>query len=182
MTSHAGDRPDKGVKRQLTYDVRIWKMRVVKGAKGTSYQVRWNVAGKICYETFKTKGLAESHESKLRTAAREGEAFDAGSGLPLSMLKDEPEPTEEEQPVSWYEFACSYVDMKWQEVAPNSRRDGRSPQARGRLQPPRLRRRQETSPGPARRRRRPKDRWASTSRPSSAANTTLACAPARPSY
>lgn len=89
MRPQADDRPGQSGKRQLTYDVRIWKMRTVKGAKGTSYQVRWNVAGKVRYETFATKGLAESHESKLRTATREGEAFDVESGLPLSLVRYE---------------------------------------------------------------------------------------------
>jgi integrase len=32
------------------------------------------------------------------------------------------EQEQEEREVSWYEFACSYVDIKWLEVAPNSRR------------------------------------------------------------
>jgi hypothetical protein len=74
-----------GGKRQLTYDVRVWSTRTVSGAKGRTYQVRWNVAGKVRYATFPTKALAESHEAKLRTAAREGEAFETGSGLPLSL-------------------------------------------------------------------------------------------------
>jgi integrase len=112
--------PAEPARRQLTYDVRIWKTRVVKGAKRTSYQVRWNVAGKVWYETFQTRALADSHESKLKVAAREGEAFDTSCGLPLSLVPGEPE--EETKPVSWYEFACSYVDMKWPQVAPNSRR------------------------------------------------------------
>ncbi len=116
MTSPAAD----GSKRLLTYDVRIWKMRAVTGAKGNSYQVRWKVAGKVWYETFGTKALGDSYESKLRVAAREGEAFDVERGLPLSLVPDQPE---EENPVAtWYEFACSYMHMKWAEVAPNSRR------------------------------------------------------------
>lgn len=104
-------------KRQLSYDVRIWKMRPVKGAKGRTYQVRWTVAGKVRYATFATKALADSHEAKLRTAAREGEAFDLATGLPLSMAGED-----QGREVSWYEFACAYVDMKWAEVSPNSRR------------------------------------------------------------
>lgn len=121
MSSRAAEPPGDGTKRHLTYDVRIWKMRVVKGARGASYQVRWKVAGEVRYATFPTVALAESHESKLKIAAREGEAFDVDSGLPLSLVRQQ-EPAEDLPPVSWYEFACSYVDMKWQEVAPNSRR------------------------------------------------------------
>jgi len=106
--------------RRLTYDVRIWTTRIVKGARGRSYQVRWTVAGKVCYATFGNKALAESHESKIRTAAREGEAFDVATGLPQSTAIQEQE--QEKREVSWYEFACAYVDIKWPEVAPNSRR------------------------------------------------------------
>src|SRR6185312_17208446 len=119
MSGRSSEAPAGGAKRKLTYEVRIWATRVVKGAKATSYQARWIVAGKVWYETFATAGLAESFESKLKVAAREGEAFDVGTGLPISLVPADPE----EQPtVSWYEFACSYVDMKWPEVAPNSRR------------------------------------------------------------
>jgi hypothetical protein len=107
-------------KRQLSYDVRIWKIRLVNGAKGRTYQVRWTVAGKIHYSTFATKALADSHQAKLKTAAREGEAFDVATGLPLSAVNQDHDDQDHE--VSWYEFACAYVDMKWHEVSPNSRR------------------------------------------------------------
>jgi hypothetical protein len=69
--------------------------------------------------TFATKALAESHEAKLRTAAREGEAFDTATGQPLSTMSRGQDRGNE---ISWYEFACPFVDMKWHEVAPNSRR------------------------------------------------------------
>src|ERR1017187_1398786 len=109
--------PSSEPPRRLSYDVRIWKTRVVNGARGRSYQVRWNVAGKVRYATFGTKALADSHESKLRTAAREGEAFDTATGLPLAKAEED-----QDHEVSWYEFACAYVDMKWEEASPNSRR------------------------------------------------------------
>ena len=51
---------------------------------------------------------------------REGEAFNVATGLPVSMTTQGQE--QEEREVSWYEFACSYVDIEWPEVAPNSRR------------------------------------------------------------
>jgi integrase len=82
--------------------------------------VRWTVAGKVRYVTFATKALADSHGAKLKIAAREGEAFDVTSGLPLSIGELGRESQDHE--VSWYEFACTYVDMKWPEVSPNSRR------------------------------------------------------------
>jgi integrase len=103
--------------RQVSYDVRLWSTRTVKSAKGRKYQLRWTVAGQTHYATFATKALADGHEAKLRTAAKEGEAFDVETGLPVSQLV-----ADRDRQVSWYEFACSYVDMKWDEVAPNSRR------------------------------------------------------------
>src|SRR5437016_4473281 len=83
--SAAGPPQGGGGRRQLTYDVRIWKTRIIKGAFGRAYQVRWIVGGKVRYATFGNKALADSHESKIRTASREGEAFDVATGLPLSM-------------------------------------------------------------------------------------------------
>ena len=115
----AAPQPGDRSKRDLTYDVRIWSIRMVSGAKGRTYQARWTVAGKVRYATFATKALAVSHEAKLKTAMREGEAFDVATGLPRSMSGDA---KNQEREVSWYEFACSYVDMKWDEMAPNSRR------------------------------------------------------------
>ena len=119
----AAPSPGSEGKRRLTYDVRIWKTRIVNGAKGRTYQVRWTVAGKVRYATFGTKALADSHEARLRTAARRGEAFDVVTGLPLSApSEDEGQDQEPEHDVTWYEFACAYVDMKWDEMSPNSRR------------------------------------------------------------
>jgi integrase len=119
MSGHAAvpAAADSDGKRQLSYDVRIWKTRTVRGAKGRRYQVRWTVAGRVRYATLATKALADSHEAKLKTAAREGEAFDVALGLPLSMVRED-----QDREVSWYKFACAYVDMKWPEVSPNSRR------------------------------------------------------------
>lgn len=119
----AAPQPGGDGKRQLSYEVRIWKMRPVNGAKGRRYQVRWTVAGRVRYATFGTKALADSHEAKLKTAAREGEAFDIVTGLPLSMASEDHGRGQDRDPdVSWYEFACAYVDMKWDEMSANSRR------------------------------------------------------------
>jgi hypothetical protein len=68
-------------KHHLSYDVRVWNIRLVNGAKGRRYQVRWTVAGEVHYSTFATKALADSHRAKLKTAARAGEAFDVATGL-----------------------------------------------------------------------------------------------------
>ncbi|GGM34879.1 integrase [Longimycelium tulufanense] len=98
-----------------TYDVRIWKMDVYKGKRGNTYYVRWRVAGKPWKESFKSRGLAESFRSDLISAAGKGEAFDVESGLPVSMRRLN-------QDMSWYEFACTFVDMQWPRVAATTRR------------------------------------------------------------
>lgn len=99
----------------LSYDVRIWTIRVRKGKRGNAYGVRWSVAGKQFHETFATAKLAESYRSKLTTAAREGVAFDKATGLPEPMARTENSRT-------WYEHACAFVDMKWPHASGRHRR------------------------------------------------------------
>jgi integrase len=98
-----------------TYDVRIWKTQVYKGTNVTTYYVRWSTAGKPFKKPFRNKAQAESFRSGLVTAARKGEAFHAATGLPVSAAR-------EEVGTSWYAFACSYVDLKWPQVAATTRR------------------------------------------------------------
>ncbi len=98
-----------------TYDVRIWKTKIYEGRRGTTYYVRWTVAGKEWKEPFKTTALAESFRSDLVVAARKGEAFDIATGRPLSMLRTT-------RDMNWYEFVCKFVDMKWSRVAATTRR------------------------------------------------------------
>ncbi len=98
-----------------TYDVRMWKTEVYKGQRGNTYYVRWIVAGGPRKEPFKAAALAESFRSDLIAAQRKGEAFDIESGLPVSMQRTNRE-------MSWYEFACVFVDMKWPRVAATTRR------------------------------------------------------------
>lgn len=97
-----------------SFDVRIWKIRLYKGEKKTTYNLRWIVGPKTHTKTFTTKGLAESHRSDLLSAAARGEAFDVESGLPLSMAR-------EENSITWYELAVMFCDMKWRRWAPGSR-------------------------------------------------------------
>lgn len=102
-----------------TYDVRIWKIKTrystTKGQrKPTSYGVQWAVAGERFYESFKNFAHADSYRSDLVTAARRGEAFDTTSGKPISWVRNEH--------MSWYDFACAYVDMKWSSAAATYRR------------------------------------------------------------
>jgi integrase len=98
-----------------TYDVRIWAIDVYKGKKTTTYKVVWIVAGERFKEPFKTSALAESFRSELVAAARKGEAFDVETGRPVSMLRTD-------NSMSWYEFACKFVDLKWPHVAATTRR------------------------------------------------------------
>lgn len=98
-----------------TYDVRIWKIEVYEGKRGTSHYVRWVVAGKRWREPFNHSAQAESFRSGLISAARKGEAFDVGTGMPVSMRRAT-------QDMPWYKLACAFVDMKWPNVAATTRR------------------------------------------------------------
>lgn len=98
-----------------TYDVRIWSTETYEGKRGNTYYVRWSVGGKPRKEPFKTKALADGFRSELVSGARKGEAFDMESGRPLSMQRTT-------RDMSWYDFACAYVDLKWPRVAATTRR------------------------------------------------------------
>ena len=90
----------------ITYDVRIWKTEIYKGAKVTTYRVKWKTGPRRWKQPFRTKAQAASFEAELRSAARKGEAFDITTGRPVSWGR-------EDNDMSWYEFCVSYVDMKW---------------------------------------------------------------------
>jgi len=90
----------------ITYDVRIWKTEIYKGAKVTTYKVRWKTGPRPRKQPFRTKAQAASFEAELRSAARRGEAFDITTGRPVSWGR-------EDNDMSWYDFCVSYVDMKW---------------------------------------------------------------------
>lgn len=98
-----------------SYDVRIHKTDIYRGANTTTYWVRWKVAGHPYKEPFKHSGLARSFRSSLVQAASKGEAFTLDTGLPVSMKRPN-------RDVSWYSFACDYVDMKWKPASANYRR------------------------------------------------------------
>ncbi len=94
-----------------TYNVRIWKTEKYEGKQGTTYRVRWKTDSHSWGKTFRTAAQAESFRSELVSAMRKGEAFDVAGGRPVSMLR------REEPGTTWYDFACSYVDMKWPRAA-----------------------------------------------------------------
>lgn len=79
-----------------------------------SYEVRWVVGGRQFSKTRATKALAESFLSELRQAAKRGEAFDIGEGLPMSMRRAK-------RARSWFAFVLAYVDMKWPRAAATTR-------------------------------------------------------------
>lgn len=66
-------------------------------------------------QKYPTKALAEGFRSELLSAARKGEAFRTFDGLPVSMAR-------QSDAMSWYEFACAFVDLKWPHVAATTRR------------------------------------------------------------
>lgn len=102
---------------ETTYNVRIWSIQVRKNKQGkvTSYRVRWEVEGKDFHQSFKNKAQAEGFRADLLSAARKGEAFLVEVGLPVSVSRAD-------NRMSWFDFACAYVDMKWPDLAGNSRK------------------------------------------------------------
>ncbi|MEV0327446.1 tyrosine-type recombinase/integrase [Micromonospora echinospora] len=95
--------------------VRVWDIRVNKGAgKKKTCTVRWIVGGREKSRNFATRALADNYRSDLMQAINQGEAFDAATGLPDSMV-------ESKAAASWLEFVQSYLDMKWPGAAAKSR-------------------------------------------------------------
>ncbi|MEV4411414.1 integrase [Catellatospora sp. NPDC049609] len=107
-------RPDQG-DRKLSHDVRVWKIRTMEGKKRKTYGVRWKVGGREHHDTFATYTLADAFRAKLIGYQQKGTAFDIATGLPEPMLKEQAERT-------WYQHVAQYVDMKWPNAAPKSRK------------------------------------------------------------
>jgi integrase len=106
-----------------TYDVRVYKTDVYKGAEVTTYWVRWKVAGapKPFKEPFRHSGQADSFRSKLNSAAKDGKAFSITTGRPVEWERDKPkEPGP--PPVTWYSLTLDYAKAKWKFASPNQRR------------------------------------------------------------
>ncbi|GAA0802025.1 integrase [Spirilliplanes yamanashiensis] len=100
---------------ETSYDVRLYKTYVYRGARTTTYWVRWKVAGEPFKEPFKQKTLAAGFLSDLTSAARKGEAFVVATGRPVSMHRAS-------RDLSCYDLACSYVDLKWPRAAAMTRK------------------------------------------------------------
>ena len=99
----------------LTYDVRVWGISRYKGKRGTTYTVKWGVAGKKPQRTFSTMKLAEAFRTELLVAARDGVLFEVESGLPVTMRRRKAERT-------WFEHAKEFVVEKWPHVSPRHRK------------------------------------------------------------
>jgi hypothetical protein len=67
-------------------------------------------------EGFRTAAQADSFRSALLTATRKGEAFSLATGRPMAWERTKAD-------ISWYEFACAYVDMKWKQASAKYRKD-----------------------------------------------------------
>ncbi|MFF4623861.1 tyrosine-type recombinase/integrase [Nonomuraea jabiensis] len=98
-----------------SYDVRIWKIEVYKGAEVSTYTVRWRVAKAAFRAPFRLKAQAESFKAEIMVAANKGEAFSVEDGRPLSWKRDE-------QSVSWFTLVCAYMDAKWPYASGNHRK------------------------------------------------------------
>ncbi|MFJ8779752.1 tyrosine-type recombinase/integrase [Streptomyces sp. NPDC102476] len=101
---------------ETTYDVKVYKILTYKGARKTTYTVRWVVAGKRWREPFGTMALAEGFRSELIQATGKGEAFVIATGLPVSHRS-------KSAAMSWYTFAVEYVDARWPQLGGNSRKN-----------------------------------------------------------
>jgi integrase len=99
-----------------TYDARVYRTELYKGKAVTTYHVRWKVGGKLWREGFRTAAQADSFRSALLTAARKGEVFSLATGRPAAWER-------EKAAITWYEFACSYVDTKWKQASAKYRKD-----------------------------------------------------------
>src|SRR5262249_6127162 len=98
-----------------TYDVRVYRTEVYKGAKVRTHWVRWKVGDKVRKEPFRNAAQADSFRSSLLAAARNGEAFSLTTGRPVAWKRHV-------SSMSWYALTLAYTSAKWNYVSPNHRR------------------------------------------------------------
>lgn len=101
----------------ITYNVRVYKTYVYTGKQGNTYTVRWKLDQATRSKVFPRSAQAESYRSELQTAARKGEAFSLTTGEPVAWGR------RKQADMSWYDFACRYVDMKWKNASAKYRQD-----------------------------------------------------------
>ncbi|TDC76444.1 tyrosine-type recombinase/integrase [Actinomadura sp. 7K507] len=104
---------------EATYNVRVYSIeeRKNKAGKVTSYRLEWKTDRERWKASFKRLAQADAFRSALVTAARSGEAFSLATGEPVMWKRGE------KADMSWYDFACAYVDMKWKGAAAKYRQD-----------------------------------------------------------
>jgi integrase len=100
-----------------SYDVKFWEPRKIGDTARGRWRVRWEVAGREHCKSFAARPLADGFLTRLKTAARDHQPFDQTTGLPVAAARGDDAP-----PRSWYEHARAYAEMKWQHLAPKSRR------------------------------------------------------------
>jgi integrase len=98
-----------------TYDVRVYKTEVYRGTHVCSHRVRWKAGRHEWRRTFRNAAQADVFRGELLAGARKGEAFSLATGEPVSWQRAQPGS-------GWYEFACAYVDMKWDTASAKYRR------------------------------------------------------------
>ncbi|MCX4629820.1 site-specific integrase [Streptomyces sp. NBC_01443] len=98
-----------------TFNIKLWKTSVYKGARKTTHTVRWELDGREWRQPFGTAALAESFRSQLVVAARRGEAFSTTTGRPLSQQSAA-------NAVDWYGFAVQFADAQWARTSANNRK------------------------------------------------------------
>src|SRR4051794_30536050 len=99
---------------ETTHQVRMWQLKVAEGRRRPN-GVRWVTAGREHSERYATRALAHSFRTQLVRAQRDGEAFDAGSGLPLSLVRRRGART-------LLDLAVAYVDRSWKGAPGNTRK------------------------------------------------------------
>jgi integrase len=104
-----------------TYDVRVYAVDVYRGAKVTTYWVRWKCGGRKFAEPFRHSGQADSFRGKLNSAAKDGKAFSMATGRPVEWERDEPKKPDTPA-ITWYSLTLDYAKAKWKFASPNQRR------------------------------------------------------------
>jgi hypothetical protein len=105
------------VSRRPVQDVRFWSIQDRSSHERTAkpHLVRWVVDGQRFSLSFETRSQADWYRSRLVTAYKDGEAFDARTGEPASW-----QPALDELPV--FEWARQWIRQEWPDWAPRSRK------------------------------------------------------------
>jgi hypothetical protein len=103
--------------KDLTYNVRVYKTYVYDGRKAKTYTVRWKLDQNMRSQVFQRSAQAETYRGELQAAARKGEAFSLTTGEPVSWGRSK------RADMTWYEFVCKYVDLKWKDASAKYRQD-----------------------------------------------------------